>query len=179
LEVNNALVSHDMPNVWIRPVTDPAALYSDLHLATFQNWNESRGGNTVPGIEALDPLSMPRRILPHMIVVQPLPDDGTYKIQLVGTKLADAIGRDITGVVIRPKDGFQGAVHRFKWLQENHQPYFAVAPLTFTHRDYKTYNTLTLPFANSEGEVVRIVSVIEFTPYDQIAHHLKPFLAQV
>jgi hypothetical protein len=79
---------------------------------------------------------------------------------------------------MHPDDGFQAQLSRFKWMQENRQPYFSVAPLTFSHRTYKTYNAVTLPFADPEGKVLRIVVVFDFTPYDEIAAHLEPFLGQ-
>ena len=37
------------------------------------------------------------------------------------------------------------------------------------------FNEITLPFADPEGKVVRIVVVFDFTPYDKIAAHLEPF----
>ena len=178
LQVSEDLSLHSLPNIWIRPLTDPAVLFCKLHRTIFEYWHESRGDAVLPGVEAMDPLSMPRSVMPHLTIIGPLPDGGTYKVRLVGTKLVNTVGFDHTGIVMHPDDGFQAQLSRFKWMEENRQPYFSVAPLTFSHRTYKTYNAVALPFADPEGKVVRIVVVFDFTPYDKIAAHLEPFLGR-
>ncbi|MCW0233714.1 MAG: PAS domain-containing protein [Ferrovibrio sp.] len=66
-----------------------------LNLAAY--WSAKRGAHPLPPRAAIDPLDMPRRLLPHLALVEPTGQDGEIRFRLVGTELVQRFGRDATG----------------------------------------------------------------------------------
>jgi len=66
-----------------------------LNLAAY--WSAKRGGNPLPSRSAIDPLDMPRRLLPHLVLVEPTGQGREVRFRLVGTELVQRFGRDATG----------------------------------------------------------------------------------
>lgn len=66
-----------------------------LNLAAY--WSAKRGGNPLPTRSAIDPLDMPRRLLPHLVLVEPTGQGREIRFRLVGTELVQRFGRDATG----------------------------------------------------------------------------------
>lgn len=66
-------------------------------LAVAQYWAERCNGREFPDRADVDPLTMPRRILPHLGLVE-LSDGGRRgRYRLVGTEIVDRLGQDFTG----------------------------------------------------------------------------------
>lgn len=70
-----------------------------LNLAAY--WSAKRGGYPLPPRAAIDPLDMPRRLLPHLALLEPTGRDGEIRFRLVGTELVQRFGRDATGKTSR------------------------------------------------------------------------------
>jgi hypothetical protein len=66
-----------------------------LNLAAY--WSAKRGGYPLPPRAAIDPLDMPRRLLPHLALVEPTGHGSEIRFRLVGTELVQRFGRDATG----------------------------------------------------------------------------------
>lgn len=66
-----------------------------LNLAAY--WSAKRDGDRLPPRRAIDPLDMPRRLLPHLALAEPTGDDMTVRFRLLGTELVQRAGRDNTG----------------------------------------------------------------------------------
>ncbi len=58
-------------------------------------WDDRRGGRTMPGREAIDPLAL-REWLGHLLLIERL-GDGDFRYRVYGTGLAEFYGRDLTG----------------------------------------------------------------------------------
>ncbi len=70
-----------------------------LNLAAY--WSAQRGGHPLPPRAAIDPLDMPRRLLPYLALVQPTGQDLEVRFRLVGTELVQRFRRDATGKTSR------------------------------------------------------------------------------
>lgn len=70
-----------------------------LNLAAY--WSAKRGGHPLPPRAAIDPLDMPRRLLPHLMLVEPTGRDIEVRFRLVGTELVQRLRRDPTGKTSR------------------------------------------------------------------------------
>lgn len=66
-----------------------------LNLAAY--WSAKRGGVALPPRSAIDPLDMPRRLLPYLALAEPIGGEKTVRFRLVGTELVQRAGRDDTG----------------------------------------------------------------------------------
>jgi len=67
-----------------------------LNLAAY--WSARRGGRPLPQRSDIDPLDMPRRLLPHLALAEPAGrGDGSIRFRLVGTEVVQRTGRDATG----------------------------------------------------------------------------------
>jgi hypothetical protein len=70
-----------------------------LNLAAY--WSAKRAGYPLPPRSAIDPLDMPRRLLPHLALVEPTGRDMEVRFRLVGTELVQRFHRDATGKTSR------------------------------------------------------------------------------
>lgn len=70
-----------------------------LNLAVY--WSAKRAGYPLPPRSAIDPLDMPRRLLPHLALAEPTGRDMEIRFRLVGTELVQRFHRDATGKTSR------------------------------------------------------------------------------
>jgi len=68
-------------------------------------WNDKRGPRSMPARSDLDPVDM-KGLLPHLILIDVVPDDRRYVYRLVGTREVEMRGGDPTGKAI--KDAYYG-----------------------------------------------------------------------
>lgn len=66
-----------------------------LNLAAY--WSAKRGGERLPRRREIDPLDMPRRLLPHLSLAEATGEGTTIRYRLLGTELVMRTGRDHTG----------------------------------------------------------------------------------
>jgi hypothetical protein len=65
--------------------------------ALFEHWQSIHpGGGLLPGRQHFDPLQVPR-LLPHLWLVEVHRDPWRFRVRLMGTAVAEFIGRDDTG----------------------------------------------------------------------------------
>jgi hypothetical protein len=65
-----------------------------LHLGLYHYWDRVRGDRPMPARADLRPEEL-RSLLPHLTLVET--DGDGYRYRLVGTAVAEALGRDLTG----------------------------------------------------------------------------------
>jgi hypothetical protein len=75
----------------------PAAIRSLLVRALFDYWQSKRGQRIAPAWREIDPGEIPR-LLPHLCVSEVLTDPFDLRFRIVGTFVADAAGKDFTGL---------------------------------------------------------------------------------
>ena len=96
-----------------------------LNLAAY--WSAKRVGLPLPSRNAIDPLDMPRRLLPHLALVEPTGQDREIRFRLVGTELVQRFGRDATGKT--STDLYSGAY--LDYLEDIYATVFAKAQPLF------------------------------------------------
>lgn len=125
-------------------------------------WLSRRRGDELPTLQAIDPLALPRGVLPWLSILEVEPEPLRFRSRLVGTEVVEAIGIDHSGRYLDSLPGMEGQLARFAWCVETRQPYLARATMTWSPRDYKEYRVLALPFADAAGRVARILHVFVF-----------------
>ncbi|MCH2396059.1 PAS domain-containing protein [Oceanibaculum sp.] len=65
-------------------------------------WHEQRGSNLLPGRDDVDPLDLPHKLLPSMILLDIVGSERyrRFKFRLVGTAIYTHVGRELTGLHI-------------------------------------------------------------------------------
>jgi len=69
-----------------------------LLAAMLDLWSAGREGTRLPA--RLDPLEMPRRVLPYLMLLDVERDPLTLRIRLAGTRLCESFGREMRGLAL-------------------------------------------------------------------------------
>ena len=72
------------------------ATAAELHLRLYRYWDVKRGARRMPGRPDIDPTEM-RDLLPHLALLDVT--GAGFRYRLVGTRVAEDLGRDMTGAV--------------------------------------------------------------------------------
>jgi len=134
------------------------------------HWNVLRDGDALPAAGRFDPLDL----VPHLgdlfiVRVEPDPAGGepVLRYTLIGTRLVDALGRDVTGQRVAdtfPQDHPVMAVYRCLLRQR-----IAVRThgrLEWMDKAHRTFESILLPLAGADGSVVKIVGAAVYGRYD-------------
>lgn len=129
----------------------------------FETWNEARGDRAMPARGDLDPLRMPRALLPHILLID-LEAGPTqrFRWRLIGTHVTQIVGRDATGQYW--DEIYEPRVLRTlssgpRWAMENRQPVRSLGTAPIDDRSYLKSENLDLPLS-SNGETVDMIMVV-------------------
>lgn len=116
-------------------------------------WTKMRGDAAMPRRAEIDPLDMPK-LLPSLSIIDR--HEGAYRIRLVGSKLADIYGRDLTGTVVGPEifgnmTGYWISIHDRLFMGEG--PLFGTDRFHWSDRDHVTFDWGAFPLADDSGAV--------------------------
>src|SRR5262249_1548268 len=75
------------------------------HLDLYRHWLGKTNGRVMPAHRDIDPLDIPK-VLRHMALVHK--PHAQYRFRLVGTKITEMIGRDLTGAPVDSHSGNAG-----------------------------------------------------------------------
>lgn len=164
----------------------PAAeLPDDALLLTYRYWRALRGARIAPTRADIDPVEIPRTVLPDLMLTEVVRDGGTrrYRYRLVGSRIADLAGWDPTWQFVDtalPKafgycDYILGL---YDALVARRQPLYSRSsyvtadpsrpPKRETHR-------LMLPVVEPDGAVGHVLAAQVFRVHQGVTQ--KPFLA--
>lgn len=146
---------------WIIGQLEDASL-SARQRAVFDLWMQWKGDSQMPSTEHCEAMNLPYEIIPYMAIGEVRHDPFAIYTRLAGTAMEAAAGWTYQGSSVAGKDGTEGAYKRFKTCVETGEPYFFEGPLTWSPLDYKDYSSLVLPFADKDGNVVRVMMIYEF-----------------
>ena len=138
--LNAVAAEHQVPNPLLRQL--------------YRFWDDLRGRDAMPAYSQLDPLDIPRTILPHVFLNDVLAPN-RFRVRLQGTEAVRQSGVDLTGRIVDEIDGAEGTQQRFETIVTTRSPYYCRVPLTWSPLDYKTYEAIVLPLADPDGVDVR------------------------
>lgn len=115
-------------------------------------WSGLRGGRLAPGRSDLDPMAM-RELLGQIAVVELQPGDGAarYHYRLMGTRLADQDGVDLTGKSLAsdPSEGQRDQLCRhYDAVVQSQQPAYRELERQQRDRRYR-YGCLAMPLSQT------------------------------
>jgi hypothetical protein len=135
-----------------------------LNLAAY--WSARRSGQFLPQRSDIDPLDMPRRLLPHLVLAESA-GDGVIRFRLVGTELVQRTGRDATGKT--SADVMQGAYRAYieglyATVLAKAQPFYAETTRQWPEEGSSRVRRLLLPVSDGHGGVGYVLTAQSYSP---------------
>jgi hypothetical protein len=142
--------------------------------AIYQYWLEKCRGRPMPARADLDPLDMPKGLLPGICLVDVVADERRYVYRLVGTADVEVRGYDPTGKSV--VEGFFGpsvddVLASYDRVVSSRAPHIDPQHFEATNGRYVTEETIFLPLSD-DGENVNIVLV--FSQSRDLGHQRDP-----
>jgi len=142
----------------------PASCHPDT-IAMYEYWCERCGGRTMPGRSDIDPIHLPRRLLPFINLVDVVPDERRYVYRLVGTGDVEIRGQDPTGKSVM--DAFfapcaEDALTCYDRVVTTRAPFLDPEPFVAPNGRYVTEETIFLPLSD-DGITVNKILVFSHT----------------
>ena len=137
------------------PVLGPALTY----------WLGKRGGRAMPRKRDIDPVEIPRKILPNLQIIEVIGGGARFRYRLVGTALVEAYGMDFSGRIadeLFPDD-------RLTFVQGIYRAVCAAKAPIFSRNKYHTPRNVDLfsmrmymPLSDDGVEVHHILGAMRF-----------------
>lgn len=130
-------------------------------------WERMRAGREMPRCGDVDPLQMPARLLPHVLLADV--EHGSprrYRWRLIGTHITHILKRDRTGVYwdeAYPGEHYEELIRGPQWVVENRKPLRITGTGKYFGSDWYHFESLNLPLSH-DGELVD--RIIMFARYD-------------
>jgi hypothetical protein len=141
-----------------------SALGSQVLVDVYSYWSEKRGDRPYLLWPEVDPVEMPRRALPHLIVAEKLPD-GDFFYRLTGTRVDDLIGVVTQGKRLSqlPLDRCEELRGDFQSVIENAEPQVFRFPISTAANRYRETTRVVLPVASTAGRVDMILGAVSYS----------------
>jgi len=99
---------------------------NSLLVALYDYWQRKRGGRVMPDRSDIDPVDMPKALLPYLFMVDLFGTPARWRYRLMGTEMAARLGTDLTG---RYLDDVLGSRYCGYLIAINNEIYDAKRPL--------------------------------------------------
>lgn len=144
-------------------ITDlDSVVLSETNQTVYDYWVNARGQDPIPPTAALDPVKLPKWVLPNFTVVEVINPGPKFRVRLTGSRARDVAGQDYTGQMVDQMPGAREVLERFTWCVLNLKPYCARSRLNWSSNDFLEYEALVLPFGDPDGGIEKLASVIHF-----------------
>ena len=139
----------------------------------YQYWDSLRRGGRLPSRKDFDPARAPPRILPNLILMEPMREPETSRrrlwLRLVGTALVDTYRREITGRFLDEvyiADDYEDVTKQFDVLFETGRPTCLWSETRTRDGRFMNYERIVLPFAENGRDIDMVLASVEFFPAD-------------
>lgn len=141
----------------------PAEAWDPRLLQLLEYWHACAPPGRLPGRQHINPSDIPK-LLPGIWLLDVQRDPFRLRYRLVGTRIVEAIGREVTGQWLdqaHPHVGDTSAFYRrYRAAVEQRLPSRRKGPATlWSHEDYRTIENIILPLA-ADGETVDMLLVL-------------------
>jgi hypothetical protein len=126
-------------------------------------WLEAKGNAELPPVCSIDPLKMPREILPDISLIAVEDGEKRLFVRLVGERIKSAVGFNRTHQWGEDAAKGEDVVRAYFHCIETRLPLYCEGPTVWSKHDYKIYKALLAPFAAPNGIIRRILTYLQFT----------------
>ena len=138
-------------------------------------WRGRRQAGETPRKSAMDPVEMPRRILPNLFIYQRM-EDGRFRCRLAGTEICRVFRHNPTGLYL---DALvvPGAVasrqRLFTSVLERELPVVYSGRLMHSPESFVRFRRLLLPVSATGDRADHIFGMVVFYDFERIARNLS------
>ena len=134
---------------------------SDRIKAMYRYWRSKCRGDAPPRRADIDPAELPPDFLPHITIVEVVPDERRYVYRLVGTKEVEIRGGDPTGKSV--VEAFFGpskedALSCYDAAVVSRQPHYDYLPFSSADGHFTDDEDLFMPLSD-DGQIINRVLV--------------------
>jgi hypothetical protein len=131
----------------------------------YRYWLERCGTRTMPARADIDPVEIPRQLLPGICIVDVVNDERQFVYRLIGTGDVEVRGNDPTGKSVI--EGFFGpsaedALSCYDKVVETRAPFLDPTPFTAANGKWVNEETLFLPLSD-DGKSVNKILVFSYS----------------
>ena len=130
-------------------------------------WQSIRGDRMMPARGDMDPLRMPRHLLPHLELIDVLQQpEVRLRWRLIGTHVTTAVARDATGKYFDELylgEDLVTVSEPFEWVAVHGEPLRWHGTSGFIGREWQAYEGVYLPLSNDGKTVDMILAAVQYT----------------
>jgi len=116
----------------------------------------------LPGRQHIDPVELPPRLLPHLLLLDVERAPAALRFRVASTSFIDLVGREVTGLCfdeLGPADRVEPVCRAFATIVEMARPVFLAGRLTLPSRDYGRVKRPGPPLAR-DGHIVDMIIAV-------------------
>jgi hypothetical protein len=133
---------------------------NNLLIEAMEYWRTLQGDRRMPSHDDIDPMKVPRHLLPHLELVDVIPGPiRRLRWRLIGTHITAAVNRDATGQYFDEYyfgDVFTAISGPFDWVIENRQPLRWSGTSGFAGMNWQSFESVLFPLSRG-GETVEMI----------------------
>ena len=137
---------------------DPTAAVRDRTLQeVLAHWESLKEGADLPLASRIDPMDL-RPYLKDLFMVRVAEGGEGFTYSLIGTRITDILDRDMTGRRVEETfpDGHP-VLDVYRLIYRQRIPVRTHGQVSWINKDYKRFESLMLPLADENGEVIKIL----------------------
>lgn len=160
------LLSSERSVTFTRLPVEP--LVAERHRLAMQVWNDRRGDRIAPARRDLEPWDL-KPVLPYVALLDVLRDPLDFRCRLVGTKVREIHGVELTGSsiqVLGPPAYAEQVWRHLIELIERKEPQLCRVDYINRHDLRRSFTSLRLPLSD-DGETINMIFVIH-EPHDPV-----------
>lgn len=120
-------------------------------------WERLKGARDLPSRRDLDPIQIPRAMLPHiqLLDIEPGPPE-RFCWRLIGTHVTTALGRDSTGRYwddLYDEPTLRSFMTGVEWIQANRQPLRCFGKSDFAKKHFQSFEGIEMPLSDNLGKI--------------------------
>jgi len=146
----------------IKTIEGPEALPGQSFRLIYDHWAKAKHDRALPPISAISPHSLPKNLLGDCSIMSIEDGPKRFFIRLVGTRIAQALGFDITNTWGDDQPNAEEVKSACIQCVEDRRPLYSEISTAWAGNGYMRSKTLMLPYAGSDNSVRRILSYIQF-----------------
>jgi hypothetical protein len=157
-----------------RIVRDPSEISNSVLSAFFAYWLRARGARTMPERGDIDPLDIAPNILPHLVLLDVLPDGGNFRYRLAGTGVVERAGMELRGLLATecPADNPDSILREMTLVAEDGLPRYSALGCNGGAEDFKAVERMLTPLGRDGAGVEMLIGAAVFhrCPPNEIVH---------
>lgn len=130
---------------------------------TLSIWNTIRDGREMPARRDIDPVALPRNLLPHLLLVDVLREPALrFRWRLIGTGITNTLGRDSTGRYwdeLYDAETHAEISSAVQWVIRHRRPLRSVGRAPLPERSFLHSENLNLPLSSDGAAIDMILGV--------------------